>query len=57
MEATAAPRPVPVSPATTGWSPASPGALTEGLSAEQSDEDFDAAVDASIAPIVEAAPT
>ena len=31
--------------------------LTEGVSAEQSDEDFDAAVDASIAAIVEAAPT
>ena len=44
-------------PATTAWSPASPGPSTEGLTAQQSDAEFDAALDASIASIYEASIT
>ena len=55
--ATAATRPTPASPATTASIASFSRALTEGLSAQQSDDEFDATLDDSIGSIYEASVT
>ena len=52
--ATAATRPTPAWPATPASSPASPGPSPRASRAQQSDDEFDAALDASIRRIYEA---